>query len=639
MASPSYGHPPLLQARSQPCWCLLTALQVSSDTIWVEAVTHIYETDLQQSKADAAKVMLRISAQAPNSPEPEAHIFIFTSATAARAEADAIKDALQSAISAAQAEKTLKATPGDNSSSAAMAIAGAVSSTPGAGKATKSWYDDNKLMQDASLHLSLLKANPALAKTFAESQRTKPDSITKAQFSAQFWSTRLPLLRAHAIEKGQSRGTYNVLSTIKEYTVDNEKKVDVGREQIHLIFNLHPLVKRVYDENVPPLSETKFWSRFFQSRLFKRLKGEKIVESDSLDNVLDKYLQDEDDTERAKRVMSAHVPHIIDVEGNEQNHSQRKGNRFDRTMRTETEGAVPLYKTLNALSEKLLAQVAPHDVDPSLPIGLDEETFNSLALRDLQGDAEENRVILNIKDQNRFFDSDKHSSVSADALRYAKQDPAKVLQSLKADLAQLSSNTNLQTAIGVQDDSDTDSDADEPSASKKPHVGSKASITAATAQILSAISERRVRSDDFSPTSQTASTAGLSQPVYDSLSVCHATTTEFLQHFWSVFLSGDAARAGEIASRLESLERAIGRIKAIADAAELERQAEIDRIKRQVQEHFEKTGKRKKMEYESTPGGAKAVNQLLAPTIKAIEVATKEYRKALAEQSQDGAGR
>lgn len=596
--------------------------------------------DLQQTPEKNPKVMLKIFGQAPGTSESEAHVFSFTSATTARAEANAIKDALQDAIQVAKSRDTPPAAQGGEASSATMANAGAVTSTTGSGNPKKSWYDDDKLKQDVSLQLSLLQANPSLKKTFAESHKTKPDSITKSQFSAQFWSTRVPLLRAHAIEKGQSRGTYNVLSTIKEYTVENTKKVDVGREQIQLIFNLHPLVKRVYDENVPKLSEKAFWSRFFQSRLFKRLKGEKIVESDSLDNILDKYLHDEDDIERAKRITAAQVPHIIDVEGNEQNHSQRKGNRSDRTMRTETEGRVPLYKTLNALSEKLLAQVAPHDVDPSLPVGLDEETFNSLALRDLQGDAEENRIILNIKDQGRFFDSDKESGVSANALLYAKQDPASVLQSVKTDFSKLASSTNLQTAIGVDDDSD--SDDDETPAAIKGHVGSKASRSAATAQIIAAIAERRVRSDDFSSTSSspghTSSTFGLSTTIFDSLSVCHATTTEFLQHFWSVFLSGDPSRAIEIASRLESLDRALDRIKAIATDAESERQAAIHKIKKQIQEHFERTGKRKRMEYESTPGGTKVVNQLLAPTVKAIEVATREYRKALAEQSQDTDG-
>ena len=583
--------------------------------------------------------MLKVFAQAPGTSTSDTHVFSFTSATVARAEADDIKDTLSNAIQVAKSAGALPAAPGGGGSSAAMAIAGAVSSTPGAGKDSRSWYDDERLKQDSQLQLSLLKANPSLSKTFSEAQKTKPSSITTSQFSSQFWSTRVHLLRAHAIEKNQTRGAYNVLSAVKRYTEDNQDKMHIGKDQIQLIFKQHSLVKHAYDENVPKLSETEFWGRFFRSRLFKKLKGEKLQDSDAIDNVLDKYLQYDDEAERAKRAMASHIPHIIDVEGNEENHSQRKGNRPDYTMRPNFSDKVPLYRSLNALSEKILSQVAPNDVDPSLPIGVDEETFNALALRDLQGDAGENRVILNIKDQSRFFNSDKESGVSADALLYAKQDPSNVLDSLRADLARASANTNLETAIGVDDDSDS---SDDEANSKKGHVGSKASISAATTQILTAISDQRAQSDDLSASStgfstvlQTASTSGLSPSIHDSLSICHATTTEFLQHFWSLFPSIDAAKATEVAYKLESLDRATERIKAIADEAEADRQKEINKLKKQVQDFFERTGKKRRMDYESTPGGRKAVNALLGPTIKAIEVATREYRKALKEQSQN----
>ena len=582
--------------------------------------------------------MLKVFAQTPGSSTSDTHIFSFTSATAARAEADSIKDTLSNVIQLAKSAGALPAAPGGGGSSAAMAIAGAMSSTSGTGKDSRSWYDDEKLKQDSQLQISLLKANPSLSRTFSEAQRTKPSSITTSQFSSQFWSTRVHLLRAHAIEKSQTRGAYNVLSAVKRYTEDNQDKMHIGKDQIQLIFKQHSLVKHAYDENVPKLSETEFWGRFFRSRLFKKLKGEKLQDSDAIDNVLDKYLQYDDDAERAKRAMASHIPHIIDVEGNEENHSQRKGNRPDYTMRPNFSDKVPLYRSLNALSEKIISQVAPNDIDPSLPIGVDEETFNALALRDLQGDAGENRVILNIKDQSRFFNSDKDSGVSADALLYAKQDPTKVLKSLRAELARTSTETNLENAIGVNDDSDSSDDEANP---KKSHVGSKASISAATAQILTAISDQRAQSDDLSASStgfstvQTSSTSGLSPSIHDSLTICHATTTEFLQHFWSLFLSGDPAKATEIAYKLESLDRATERIKAIADDAEAERQKEINKLKKQVQDFFERTGKKRRMDYESTPGGRKAVNALLGPTIKAIELATRDYRKALKDQSQD----
>ncbi len=371
----------------------------------------IKATDLQQTPASSTKVMLKIFAQAQGSKEVDTHVFSFTSPTASRPEADAIKNALSAIIQASKTSNGIPTAPGGgNAAPAAMAIASAVASTPGQGGDVASIYDDGKLVSDVELQQSLLKSDPSLSKMFMESLRTKPESTSNFQFTSQFWATRIHLLRAHAIEKKQTRGAYNVLSSIKFVTVDNTPRLSITKEQIQLIFSQHPLVKRVYDENVPKLSEEKFWSRFFQSRLFKKLKGERLSESDAQDQVLDKYLRYEDDTERTKRLMAAHVPHIIDVEGNEENHSQRKGNQPDFTMRPASADRVPIIRILNNLSEKILSHVAPSDIDPSAPIGVDEETFNELALRDLQGDAEENRIILNIKDQSRFFSSDKEAS-------------------------------------------------------------------------------------------------------------------------------------------------------------------------------------------------------------------------------------
>ncbi len=584
--------------------------------------------------------MLKIFAQPPGATAPETHVFSFTSPAVARAEADAIKDALSAAILAA---KSGTATPaaggGGGGASAAMAIASALSSTPGSGRNLNTWYDDGRLKSDVELQQSLLKADPALSKTFMESLRTKPESITNSQFTSQFWSTRIHLLRAHAIEKNQTRGAYNVLSTIKPKTVDNAIRLSISKEQIQLIFNQHSLVKRVYDENVPKLSEEAFWSRFFQSRLFKKLKGEKVGESDPTDPVLDKYLRYDEDADHNKRILSAHVPHIIDIEGNEENNSQRKGNQPDWTMRPASADKVPIIRTLNTLSEKIMSHVAPADVDPSEPIGMDEETFNELALRDLQGDAEENRIILRIKDQNRFFSDDKENDVSADALLYAKQDPKKVLSGLRRDLEGDGSGLNLERAIGVDIDSDSEDEQDGP---KQGHVGSKASLSSATSQVLSAIQQRRSQTEDFSSptpglsTVQT-STSGLSSTLFDRLSLTHATTTEFLHHFWLAFLSGDAERAGELAKLVESLNRAMDRIKAVANDAEEERMKEVEKMKKQVKDLYERTGRKMKINLDSVGGGAKVVDQMLGPTVKAIGVATGEYRKALAEEGLEAA--
>ncbi|KAI4195095.1 MAG: hypothetical protein LQ346_003519 [Caloplaca aetnensis] len=162
-------------------------------------------TNLQQTPASSPKVMLKIFVQTPGAQAAEVHVFNFTSPTVARAEADAIKDALSKAVQQAKTGGVVPAAPGGSVSSAAMAIAGAVSSLPQAGASQDGIYDDARLHSDGNLQQSLLKGDPQLEKTFVESLRTKPESITDRQFTSQFWSSRIHLLRAHAIEKSQTR--------------------------------------------------------------------------------------------------------------------------------------------------------------------------------------------------------------------------------------------------------------------------------------------------------------------------------------------------------------------------------------------------------------------------------------------------
>ncbi|KAI4243632.1 MAG: hypothetical protein LQ352_006994, partial [Teloschistes flavicans] len=487
--------------------------------------------------------MLKIFAQPSGNSSPETHVFSFTSPTAARPEADAIKDALSKAIQQAKAGGAAIVAPGGSASSAAMAIASAVSSGQRGGADQDGIYDDARLQSDVELHHSLLKSDPQLLKTFKESLRTKPDSITDSQFTSQFWVSRTHLLRAHALEKSQTRGSYNVLASIKPETKDNQLRLSISKEQIQLIFNLHAIVRRAYDENVPKIRESDFWVQFFQSRLFKKLKGEKITEHDATNPILDKYLNLDDEAERAKRLMASHVPHIIDMEGNEENHSQRKGNRPDFTMRPAHNDHVPIIRTLNTLSEKLLSQVAPNDIDPSLPIGVDEETYNNLALQDLRDENDDDRVILNLKDQSRFSTTGEND-LSVDAKRFSALKPTKALASLHADLVStLSPSFSLESALSISPKDEDSSSDDEPSSRKAPHEPKipRNPYSAATTQILSSIRTNNVSassstnplnsgSASFSTTANN-STYGLSPATFDRLSLTHATTTEFLSHF------------------------------------------------------------------------------------------------------------
>lgn len=524
-----------------------------------------------------------------------------------------------------------------------MAIAQAVSS--GASKATDGWYDDARLKADFELQKSLLDSNPALRQRFNEARRDKPESISITQFTTQFWSSRLHLLRAHAIEKAQAQGDYNVLPEIKFKRVPAERDgepdklmLNLAKEQVKLIFKQYPIVREAYNENVPQMDQNAFWSRFFMSRLLKKLKGQKITDDDPPDPIFDRYLNYK---ERGPANIG-YIPHFIDLEGNEQNHSQRQGNRPDETMRPGSFEKVPILRILNNLSEKMLSQVAPADGQAHAPIGMDEESYNELVLRDLAAEASDNRVVLNIKDQQRFLAGEQDNQLSAEAVQYAKEDPKEVLSLLQADIGPVAlasdaaGGLRLEQAIGVQSDSD-DSDDEmngqtNGSAPKKKalRTGSKAAITGAVEDITSSIRTRRLATSG-----DPASFRGLSQPTYDTLTMTNNTTIEFLHYFWSLFLSGDSSRTNELARLVETLDKSVDRINAVAATAEEERQRSVDMLKQQMQAANPKSNKRRRLELdlESIGGGKKVVEEMINPTIKALLMATQQYRKAYEEQS------
>ncbi|KAJ5353241.1 hypothetical protein N7452_002215 [Penicillium brevicompactum] len=586
-------------------------------------------TNLQQTPAGNPKVMLKIFALAPDAPPgtaPEAYTFQFTAGADARAQADIIKDTLSARVNSAKSA-TPSQTPapsGGPELSAAMAIANAVTS---AGTATNPLDDEKKLRGDVELQQSLLRSDANLQKMFFEGLHTKPEALSSGAFVSQFWSTRLHLLRAHAIEQGQTRGSYNVLSSLKPRVEDNVTRLNISKEQIQLIFTQHPLVKRVYDENVPKLSEQQFWSRFFQSRLFKKLRGERISEADATDVVLDKYLRNDEGSGPGR---DSNIHSFLDLAGNEGNNSQRRGNRPDLDMRPSGVDKVPIIRTLNSLSEKIMANVAPADGDASAPIGLNEEDWRKLQLQDLRGDEEQSRITLNIRDQSRFF---AHGQEGDQTKQVEQKDPDQILQLLRAEITQnLPSQGNTQLGKLVDPGDDEDEEMEDAPAINRP-VGSSAALHDALGQILEAVRDRRAQMNEKT----TSETQGLSIALFDRLTLTHATTTEFLHQFWQAFLSGDPDRAGEVASLAESLQRAMERIKAVANDAEAERKVEVDRLKKHAREVYESTGRKLRVNLEGVEGGEKVVNQLLGPTLHALEVATARYQTELSKQTQEAA--
>ncbi|KAK7428779.1 RNA polymerase II transcription factor B subunit 1 [Neonectria magnoliae] len=593
-------------------------------------------TNLQQTPDTSPKVMLKIFEKTSEAADPVTYLFHFNT-TEAKAEAKAVKDLLSRLLAETRGNDagvpkptapgaggsfTPNANGGSGSGSASMALASAVNPNP----SSLRWFDDAQLRTDIELQQSLMRNDTSLHQTYVEAMQTKPDSISGPAFNSQFWSTRTNLLRAHAIETNQKKGAYNVLSTVKPRTVDGELKLNISVEQVQMIFSQHPLVKRIYNESVPKLSEAQFWSRFFLSRLSKSLRGERVNENDTTDPIFDKYDASENTQPFQSKIMAQHVPHIIDVEANEENQGGfRSGNAKDVEMRPRVN--FPIVKTLNSLSEKIMANVAPSDMNTEDP-NSSYDTYNQLALRDLKGDAKEHRIMLNVKEQSKFF-SKTDSTPSENARTFAKQKPADVLFDIHSDLETLETDgaggIDIHVGIGIDDQSDSDDERP-----KRPHVGSRSALNAADKDVMKGV--RQQRAQKFGHESDITTPMGLPAELTRKCNLTHATTVEFLHQFWNAFLSGDPDRAAELQYLAESLSRSIARITAVAEEADKERDAIIHARKKEIRDHFERTGKKIRWKSDNVGGGRPAVMRLMQPTLNALEKAQADYQRALAAE-------
>jgi len=262
--------------------------------------------------------------------------------------------------------------------------------------------------------------------------------------------------------------------------------------------------------------------------------------------------------------------------------------------------------------------------------------MGGLRLNDLEGEEEEERIILNITDQTRFFD-DKRNGLNSTSTK-TRKDPEILIKYVRSEVEPTKLNLSDATSTSANHTQNGESQNDAMDVDDDGNTGITSShLSKATEQILSSIQIRRSQLEDDTTTSASGDNVttynGLSETIYDRLKLTHATTTEFLHHFWNAFLSGDEKRVTEITNMVESLRRSLERITAVADAAEEEKTKEKDRI-RMEQEAREREGKkrRKRRLEDEVGGGSEVVMQVIGPAKRAIEVALARYEQALKEQ-------
>ena len=536
------------------------------------------------------------------------------------------------------------------------------------GNTTSNTKKEKRLNPEVELQQSLLSSDPQLAQRFLQARREKPESLSDKQFARQFWAQRSHLLRAHAIEREQKRAGYNVLSEVKPRNVEGAVKLNITPEQVEDIFRQHPVVRKAYDETVPGhfRDNMAFWSKFFVSRLFKKLKGERVKDEDATDPYLDRYLNYDREVHREQA--QQHIPHFIDLEGNEQNHSQRRGNAPDFTMRPNTNDKVPILRTLNDMSQNLLTQVKPADGNAHAPIGMDEETYNQLRLRDLQSD-DTPEQLPKLDPSKRFAASE--ASRQEEFKKQHRPRPEDVQASLKTLQSNASTilhggTLNLTSAIGIpagddddEDDEGSDSD-DSPEQRKQPHNTS----SSATAHITSLIDSAYTRHTSTTHTTNLYNSTSkpgqngvpvpynLDASLYQELTLTHHTTNEFLSYVWSLMApalsnsgaigagsgktsaSATATLKDEIPALLSTLSNSLRRLDKVAQDAEAKRGERLKELRSkaaalQQQQAQRNGGKRApvapKIDEAAAGPGKVEVNWLVAPLTSAIDFARGKF--------------
>jgi transcription initiation factor TFIIH subunit 1 len=508
-------------------------------------------TNLRASKETAPKMMLLVLYKLNNDQDEKELRLTFTN----RPTMNNIKDSLQTIV--ARQKTVIKDSPTPMPSSSAPSTPVPLSSANSAGSTSTSnmlSFTDPQSLSD----LSLLKNHQLQQKLLLEDKNlrnTFTQSVINFKLSPNvFWLTRLNQLRTYALTISQQKGPYNVLSTIKPVaSSDNQVNVNVTRDTIDEIFGTYPIIRKAFDDLVPSkFPEGEFWSRFFNSKLFRRLRGDKINTSNERgDFVLDKYLyidldfvekEDADESNKQTKLpdkSEVQVNKFLDLLGNEEDNSQKLGNMPDITMRYSDDvnkqnallnptvrGKTPqkgqenemiiLMKNMNKLSSKMVhmsAESESHKTqDDDLSAAEVNEYEQELNLHDLNEIEDLKYVELNINTKSHimFADSQEDSTqnVSADELS-----------------AFLSGNTFQPQLNGIN--------LTETYSSKKDEINKSAND-------ITTLIKQNFRTFKLINQSSKESSENVIVPdsMIQEIVTYNITIMEFLSQFWKLFLNG-----------------------------------------------------------------------------------------------------
>ena len=416
-----------------------------------------------------------------------------------------------------------------------------------------------KLLANLKLQQSLLKHDKRLMRAFQE-------TVMNAGLGpAEFWATRVALLRTFALATSQRIGPYNVLSTIKPVaSSENKVNVNLSREKILSIFGNYPIVKKAYDDNVPKnFKEQEFWARFFSSKLFRKLRGEKLMQSDRGDVIIDRYISLDQEYDRKDDEQLLHpVKKFIDIDGNEEDDPVKFGHRPHFTMRPgvdvngNSDGTVDILKGMNRLSEKMVtaleneysrATLRNNDEQDSP----DQEERASLDILDLQQSYVADYAMVHLNNKEKTNQNTQRKAPNGTDATGAVAPPV--------------SNDNIkQSVTNVINELTRDLDLTQVLPSKETSIEVNAEVISAVK-----ISAKQAKHNNVDQTlgafvntiaGENEAKSELPMELVESCRILHSTCCEFLKHFYIHFQSGDYKQALKVNTLYKHLKDCISKL-------------------------------------------------------------------------------
>lgn len=510
---------------------------------------------LQTSKAGSAQIalMLVLSGGVQIGGKPKVLLVFNAAQQTAMEDRERFKNDLAGAVARNRAEGGGSGSVTPASPAPVVSSPAAATPEPAATPPAKRQRKEAPRKTDIELRISVIKSNPSLRALH------KDIVISGAMSDSEFWShpSRQRLLRAERSKLEQRSGRNARLADPKPTPNEaGELKLSITPELIRDLFEQFPVAARAYEENVPSkLDEGSFWTRYFQSKLYHRLRtSARSAASESLvqdDAVFDQYLEEEDNGLQPRR---QHNPHdrLLDLGATEEDHGET-GNGKDWTMRAGAERrTLPLMRRFNDHSQSLLDSALGDQEEaerrkrrivggvgeeytsgpgggsgnpPKLGggDGEDEEEaadsvdwiknhyYKEIVIDDLTAPEPQDKVRLNMANLEGYFSSDSApSSTTSGPLELNPQDLTEYLHYVQRF------NEEVQT-------SSIDLGSFTPS-----RLGSESAMSRMLSNLRSRSLNPRAASDIKT----------LPDPLQKSLISLQASTTEFLRQFWNAIAPG-----------------------------------------------------------------------------------------------------